>query len=216
MRVLLAPLLVLAACPSSTPAADAGPADANLACNVGDPGAPLELQIILRQVDGSYTLATDGGPAPIQTPPQFGKVLYAGVLARNFGSCTLQLTTSLRDICTGRVIGVESRPVIMRPRGDGWAEPADPVQISSYGNLPVCPSAALTRDLHDQPYRLTADVTDATSRTASASLTIVPVCAEPENQADCRCSCSLGYTSGAPCVDGIDAGVTACASDAGP
>jgi len=188
-------------------------------CAIGDRALPPELQIVLGQPGGSapaYVVASEGGAAPILTPPQGGKIVLAGVLAKNVG-CFVQISASLRDECNGRALAVESRPVGLRARADGWGEPADPMQISDYSNLPICPRAQAERDLEGEPYLLTVHLSDGAGREAEASLRVVPTCAEPDALAACVCECDADYVLGQVCAPEPDAGVPpgTCPGDAG-
>jgi hypothetical protein len=93
---------------------------------------------------------------------------------------------------------------------DGWAESEEPMQLSSYTNVPVCPNAASSRDIYGELYQLTLGVLDSGNRRGSVSVMVRPFCAEPFNEAACRCICKQGYVLGDPCpVDppAPDAGV---------
>lgn len=186
-------------------------------CVVGDPSQPIEIEVILRQPDGTYAVAQEGAAAPLQMPPQLGKVIYPGVRAKNLDVCAgVQLTTALRDECQNLTLSVEDRPVRLRATAGGWAEPAQPEEISDYGNLPVCPRAAASRDLHGEPYLLVVNVRDKAGRSAEKRLHVVPTCAEPGLASECRCECSRGYEPGDTCSGTVDGGPSGCPSDAGP
>jgi hypothetical protein len=203
-----------AACPGGDD--DTPPQPDAADCLVGDPGKPLEIEVVLRQVDGTYVVAGEGAQAQIQTPPQAGKVIYPGVRARNVSSCNLQLTTALKDECAGITISVEARPVRLRPTADGWAEPLDPAQISEYGNLPVCPRANATRDLEGESYLLEAIARAPDGRMAMRALHVTPVCgAEPGLEDMCTCECDKDYQLGQACAPEVDGGPVGCAVDAG-
>jgi hypothetical protein len=182
---------------------------------IGDRALDPEIELVFRTADGQLADLVAGGEVPLIQPPQGGKVVLVGVRARNVDGCGLQLTASLRDPCTDRIIGLESRPVNLRAGADGWGEPSQPAELSDYANLAACPSAAAVHDIEGEPYLLRIRVDDGDGREASAEAMIVPVCAEPELVDQCKCECSFDYVLGDPCVPEIDGGPTGCPVDAG-
>ncbi len=200
-------LALLAACPEDEPDA----------CFIGDPALPAEIELVVMQVGGGFVPIVEGGSVPIMKPPQGGKVIAPGVLARNLDGCGLTINASLRDECTGKLLGVEQRPINLRARADGWGEPQDPVQLSNYSNLATCPRPIASRDVEDEPYLLAIKVTDKRGRVAERSVHVVPVCAEPENAVECRCECDADYALGDMCSPEPDGGPTpgTCPDDAG-
>jgi hypothetical protein len=178
---------------------------------IGDPLAAPLITIVTRSVDGRAVPVSDLGEIPLVHPPQGGKVVFAGVRARNVTS-VLQITASLRDEESGRIVGHEGRPVMLARAPDGWGEPAQPAELSNYANIPACPSGniAIQRDMYGRSYTLKVRVEDRRGRTAEASVRVVPACAEPAFLEQCRCECAAGYVLGASCVP--DGGVV----DGGP
>lgn len=174
-------------------------------CVIGDRSLDLELEIVYRTVDGRTADANVDGEIPLIQPPQGGKVALIGARVRNAG-CVVQLTASLRDPCSNRIVALEQRPVTLVLREDGWGVPESPAELSNYANVPVCPSAAADRDLEREPYVATVRVEDGTSRTAEKQLTVTPVCAEPELETLCQCECDANYMLGEPCVEEADGG----------
>ncbi|MCC7382331.1 MAG: hypothetical protein IT384_10900 [Deltaproteobacteria bacterium] len=205
-RWLLAAALGLAACSST---AEPG-ADAEIKrCFFGDPAMPVEIEPIFRTVSGQIEPLADRGRVPLILPPQGGKVAIVGVRAKNLDTCPVNLATALRDTCSGAVIALEQRPILLEPGSDGWASPIQPAEITNYSNLPACPRANLDRSIHEEPYELSIEVTDKDLRTARTVLQIVPFCGEPENELRCQCECTKGYKLGDACEVGFDAGVIA-------
>jgi hypothetical protein len=198
LRVLLAALGALAAC--------SDPQNPKCSGFVGDAQKPVELDLLLLGADAQVETAVDGGRAPLVLPSQGGRVVFVGLRARNLDTCAVQIIGSLRDPPSGRVVGLEGRPVNLTASGDGWALPTEPTQPSSFANVAVCPNHASSRDLMDQPYELTLSLTDHEGRTAEKTLTVTPFCAEPSNQAGCRCICREGYVLGDTCS--ADGGTT--------
>lgn len=162
-------------------------------------GAP-EVEILVRDIDGDVRVAEDMTPVDLMLPPQGGKVMLVAPRVRNMSGCSMRVTTSLRDECSGRIIGLEARPLRFVPGTDGWAEPIDPHLVSNWSNVPTCPSAAADRNIAGEPYTLTVTVEDDEGRSATASRTIIPTCAEPENLDRCSCECSANYRLGEACV----------------
>src|SRR5687767_3989882 len=147
MRLLLSTILVVPACTSAGPGA-AGREDADgavpVSCFLGDHGAAPQVRIVYRTAMGMAELAEEGGRIPLIQPPQGGKVMFIGVSARNLDGCPVTLTTALLERPGGPVISLESRPVYLEPRPDGWLWPKRPLHVSNYSNLPGCPRANLS------------------------------------------------------------------------
>lgn len=183
-------------------------------CFVGDPSQPAEIQLVHHTESGVVAPITDQGEVPLILPPQGGKVMLIGVRARNLDGCPLTIATAIIDPCTEAVVAFERRPVVLQPTGDGWLEPLQPAEISNYSNLPACPRASLTRDVHGQPYTLRVSVEDKDKRKVQQDVTITPTCSQPEFAEQCRCECSQGYVLGGACDPNQDAGV-APSCDAG-
>jgi hypothetical protein len=168
---------------------------------VGDEAAVPEVELIVLDAAGDATAIADGARVPLILPPQGGKVIFAGVRARNLCAGVVELRGWVRDgmTATAPIIGLEGRPLVLTPASDGWAHASEPTQISSYANIPMCPNASSSRDVHEQPYLLTVRVTDAERRVAEKSAVVTPYCAEPQLEAECRCTCKQGYVLGSPC-----------------
>lgn len=206
-RLLVAALLLTAACSSN-------PDPPPLSCPIGDMSKDIELEIIHRKVGGGVATTMADGEVPLILPPQGGKVMLVGVRARNVDGCPLTVTSSLRDQCTGELIALEKRPVLLE-LVNGWGEPQQPNELNNYSNLPACPRQGLRRQVNDEPYELELIVEDKTGRKASKKLMIVPTCAEPVNEMQCRCECTTDYATAPSCDLTRDAGVVECSPDAG-
>lgn len=197
----LASLFLVAACSDGA----AGPADAMIGesdappggCSgfVGDPGQPIEVEIVILDVAGTASTVSDGARVPLIRPDQGGEVIFAGVRARNLDTCAVMLIGSLRDgtEATDPIVGLDGRPVNLADAGDGWAEASEPMQVSSYTNIPPCPNFVSSRDIHEQPYQLTLSVRDGNQRRGSRSVMVTPYCAEPRYETDCLRICKQGY-----------------------
>lgn len=175
-------------------------------CFVGSEDAGPEMIIIHQTVGGTIAETLAEGPVPLIEPPQGGRVIFVAARARNLDGCPINVTAALRDVCTNRVVGFESRDVLMKPTGDGWIEPEFPDQLANYSNLAACPVAAATRDIHDQRYMLEVRLTDVAGRSIEKHVPVFPVCAEPAMLDECLCLCRARYVLG-ECPERLDAGV---------
>jgi hypothetical protein len=115
-----------------------------------------------------------------------------GVLATNLDACGVQLSAALRDVATKQVT-IDARTLALEPKGDGWGGSADE-DISSFANIGSCPNQWASIDVFDHEFELTVSLTEASGRSVSRALHVVPYCAEPENVAACECLCKAGYT----------------------
>ena len=174
---------------------------------VGSFDAAPEIELIVRDVDGSSRIAADMDSIDLIVPPQGGKVMLVAPRVRNMDTCSLRVTATLRDECTNRILGLEARPLRFEPASDGWAVPVNPQLVSNWSNVPACPTAAAVRDVEGEPYLLTLTVEDGEGRTASVSRRIVPTCSEPENFERCLCECDANYRLGEVCDADDDASV---------
>jgi hypothetical protein len=187
---------------------------------LGDPDAEAELELVYRTVDGRIAVLEDGGDVPMILPPQGGKVMLIGVRARNVTQ-QLQINAGIRDFCTERFIHREGRSVrlvegtpLLAPLGglpeagapgprerpiDVWGYPEFSADLLNYANIPVCPTFTSLRDGDDQPYALELRATEQRrpgeerARSHVLTATIVPVCAQPEIEEDCRCECDADF-----------------------
>jgi len=187
---------LLAACGGDNAVPDAGEV-----CAVGDPAAAPVLQVIGH---GGGAIE-DGGTIALEVPPQGGLVAFAGLRARNVDLCGASVQAALRDPCTGRVVGYELRPVAWRIAEDGFAEPAQPAEISDFANIPACPNAAISHDVDGHPLTLEVRLYETSGRTTEVTLTVTPQC--PAEGDYCRCICDSDYDLGADCPDDPDGGV---------
>jgi hypothetical protein len=198
--------LAAAGCSSPGPApSDAGP-DAHTGCTTGFAGDPTKDPEIVITVLGTGTTATtvnDGDMVPLIFPPQGGRVIFAGVRARNVEACGATITGAVRDKQTKQV-RIDGRTVNLIPTGDGWVE-TDPTDYSSFSNVPVCPNQWSATNIYGTVYELEITLADRDGRTVTKKLDVTPVCAEPENAAECACICKGGYKLGESCMD-ADAG----------
>jgi hypothetical protein len=203
--IALSALLTLAAC-SAPPAppgdggVDAG-ADAARPCAagfVGDAGEEVEL-VVTALLGATATEVKDGDAVPLVFPPQGGRVIFAGVRARNLDTCAVTLTGVLRDPATKQV-RLDARTVNLLGAADGWAE-TDASDYSTFSNIPVCPNEWSDTDVMGNVYELEITVADRGGRTGTKKLSVTPVCAEPALEAECRCLCHAGYKLGEACSD---------------
>lgn len=175
-------------------------------CLIGDPDAAPELELVYRTVDGTLASLERGGRVPLILPPQGGKVLLVGIRARNVDGCGLRITAALRDPCTGRVLGLDRRPVFLVDDGSGWAVPRQVAQLSDYANIPACPNFATERDVDEQELVLEVEIEDIAGRTARAETRLTPYCGEAQHLAQCACECDADYVLGRACEPDGDGG----------
>jgi hypothetical protein len=163
-------------------------------CPIGDLTAPAELEIV--NLDGSDAVTQPQAMAvvPLLPPPQGGWIVLLGARARNIDGCRVTLTTALVDNCDQQFLQVDKRPTHLDMGSDGWGTST----VTTFGNLPVCPSLTAKRDLHDVPYNIQVVVEDTGGQKASATLTVVPTC--PTGDAQCLCLCDRDYVVGSSCT----------------
>lgn len=194
-------------CPTETEetTADAGP-DASDPCKLGyagDPEADIELEVAVLDPDYHAEAVAEGGDASILVPPQGGRVIFAGVRAKNINPCAVLLSGALRDPATDQV-RIDTRTVNLDPTDDGWAI-SDETDISSFSNIPVCSNNWASTDVFDQTFTLIVSVKDRDGKKASVEVPITPRCDEmkvvegQDIHAECLCLCEQGYVTGQTC-----------------
>lgn len=179
------------------PAADAAP-DAIPCVVVGDPSQPPELQVVHQTVDGVAAPLDDGAEIRLVDPPQGGKILLVGVRVKNVDLCEATIQVAMKDPSSGRVAGIERRPVAWRIADDGFAEPAQPDQISDYANVPVCPNANIAQDIDGNPWQLQVRFYDRSQQAIEQLRMVTPSCATSWDPALCQCECSMDPASQCP------------------
>jgi hypothetical protein len=199
MRALA--MLVLVGC---GPHPGAGPGDAGSdgpgVCGLGflgDPSTPVQLDLIALGADGASSPIGEGSAVALLFPPQGGRVVFAGVRASNIDPCGVELSGALRDPASNEV-RVDVRTVNLG-EVDGGAGASTDSNISSFANIPVCPNEWSSQDAYGNPYALTVSVKDREGRTASQTIHVTPVCAEPARLSECLCICKAGYVLGQAC-----------------
>lgn len=188
MRLATLTLVFSAACSGGSGSPDAPPA----ACTIGDPnGAPM---LEITHLDAAFTMSPtpEGSTIPLVFPPQGGWILLLGARATNIDGCHLNITTSIKDAGGTAVLSLDRRPTHLDDQGDGWGLTA----LTTYGNLAVCPQAAPTRNLHDQPYEVTVELEADDGKHAAKTVTVTPVCPDPDPTGLCLCQCDKDYVLG--------------------
>ena len=179
---------------------DGGP-DTGPSCTLGflgDPSLEPEMHVIARGADGVSTPIDDGSPVALIFPPQGGRVIFAGVRATNIDACGATLTGVLRDPQNNKIC-IDFRTVNLEPSGDGWGGSVDS-DISTFANIPVCPNQWSASDAFGSEYELEVSLKDrGKEHTLKKTVRVVPACAEPENEEQCRCICKQGYVLGETC-----------------
>lgn len=190
---------------------DGGPAPAM--CPVGDRSQPIELRAMYTDGVDIFDL-TDGAMIPLRRPLQGGQALMVGVRATNVDGCRVSLTSTIRDPDDDRSLGLDIRPVLLEPRADGWAWPAEPF-FQSVGSTPACPNNAGDADIHGNRWKLELRLEEEGGRSATVFANVMPFCDDVSPKADCECECDSDYELGDIC--GLaDAGVDAPALSAHP
>lgn len=184
LRIVLLAGLVACGGPH-TEAPDAMP------CEVGDVAQAPEMQVIYRTTAGEAAPLADGATLPLTVPPQGGHILLVGVRVKNVDLCNATIQVALKDPNTARVAGIERRPVAWHIADDGFAEPAQPFEISDYANVPVCPNANLAQNIYDAPWTLEVRFYDAEENPTEQVLTVTPTCDEDLDPQYCRCECAM-------------------------
>jgi hypothetical protein len=166
---------------------------------VGDPEAPVEIELTNLDADDQMVDLVEGGDVDLIEPPQGGQVIFLGVRAKNLDPCAVRLKGVIRDPRTGKV-AFDTRTVKLRLNADGFAT-SDRHDIASFANVPVCPWNAWnpSTDAFDAEFELEVGVTDRDDRKASAVIRATPRCAEPELEDKCKCICQFGYVTGMSC-----------------
>ncbi len=184
---------------------------------VGTEGEPVELSIVHRSVTGELIEAEEGGDVQLFRPPQGGKVFLTAARVRNVEKCGLRLRAALIDNDSGRVLGLEGRPYPVKTV-DGWFEPLSATSLSSWANVPACPSRAASKQVDGNSYTLNVHVEDTNGNVGETEMQVVPRCVQPGFLGEqCRCECRADYTLGDRCEeDGgvLDGGGQDAAQDA--
>lgn len=164
---------------------------------IGDPALEPEMVVTVRGADGVAVPIKEGGTAALILPPQGGRVVFAGVRANNVDACAARLTGALRDLESSKIMA-DARTLNLRPREDGTAGSTD-TDISTFANIPVCPNQWATTDASGGEFNLEMSLKDRGGRTVKKTLRVTLDCAEPENEAQCKCICKEGYILGENC-----------------
>lgn len=174
---------------------------------LGDPAREPELELISLRADYSSTSIADGSSVALMFPPQGGRVIFAGVRATNVDACEVTLGGSLRDPQNDKIC-FDERTVNLEPSGDGWGASVDS-DISTFSNIPVCPNQWSASNAFESEYDLTVKLRDKGDRVIEKTVRVVPFCAEPENEEQCRCICKQGYVLGETCEPSASTASTA-------
>lgn len=206
----------------SSPGTEMRPGDTGgeqRSCPIGDRSLSPEAAIVFHRPDGDLMTATSSvTEIPLLPGEQGGHLLIIGARARNVDGCNLRLTVSVRDECSGKIIGLESRPVVLDTSADGWGAPAFVSHWTNFANVAMCPNSAAERDVNGYRYEVRARIEDGEDRQAVASTIVAPVC-RGDTEVLCNCECRAGSVLGGACpAPPADAGDTTsrvCPSDGG-
>jgi hypothetical protein len=163
----------------------------------GDPALSPELQILTLGPGIDRRVIDDGATVALVLPPQGGRIVLAGVRARNLDPCGVNLTGVMRDPGSQQV-RLDGRTVNLRPRADGWVESSG-TDLAAFANIPVCPNEWAAADLASGEFELTVTVEDRGGRVAARSIRVRPSCEGVEAPARCACLCQAGYRLGQAC-----------------
>jgi len=176
-------LALLCGCPGPQPVA---PGPCTPQRPAGDLSQPVQLLPITLDGQGALHALHDGDPVLLQTPPQGGYVIYAGVAALNLEACGAVITAQLLDATSGTpVTGLDQRSVDFTVASAGYFWPAD--GYTQTANIPSCPDA-LHLGVVGRSAILRVDVSDANQRTARVEVNVTPAC----GAGDARCACLCG------------------------
>ncbi|MBA3392389.1 MAG: hypothetical protein H0T89_07080 [Deltaproteobacteria bacterium] len=166
-------LVLLAGCPSN---------DDSDACDVD---ASTEMMLVYANQLGVTADFADGASLPLVAAPQGGHILLVAPAIRVAGSCSVQINAALRDPASGRVIGLEERPLMLVAH-DGWARPPAAAGLSDLANVAVCPTSAVTTPIFDHPYQLELQILDADGHpVCERTAMVVPTCDDEYCRTDC-------------------------------
>jgi hypothetical protein len=185
--------------PETTPPIDAG-TDVIVGCTlpfIGDSTKATELEIIALKADYTVTPVAEGDSVALLFPPQGGRVIFAGVRARNIDPCGIQLAGAVRDFDTQQ-LRVDARTINLEDRGDGWGNSSE-ADIASFANVPMCPNQWSKTNIYGTKYQLEVTITDRAKHKTTKQVSVIPACAEPDNAAECACICKGGYVLGEAC-----------------
>jgi hypothetical protein len=185
--------------PETIPPVDAG-TDVIVGCTlpfIGDSTKETEIELIALKADYTSAPVAEGDSVALLFPPQGGRVIFAGVRARNIDPCNVQLSGAVRDVDT-KQIRVDSRTVNLAATSDGWGSSSD-TDIASFANVPMCPNSWSKTNIYGTKYELEVTLTDRAKHKITKKVGVVPACAEPENAAECACICKGGYVLGEMC-----------------
>lgn len=201
--------------PDPTPPADAG-ADVHVGCMlpfIGDSTKATEIELIALKTDYTSVPVVEGDSVALIFPPQGGRVIFAGVRARNIDPCGIQLSGLLRDRDTAQ-IRVDSRTINLAATTDGWGASSEG-DIASFANVPMCPNQWSATNIYGTSYELEVSITDRAKHKTTKKVTVIPACAEPENAVECACICRGGYVLGEMCDSGTSTSSASSSSGAG-
>jgi hypothetical protein len=181
---------------------------------LGDPSQEPRVELTVLGLDGKLFSPTDGDTVPLITPPQGGRIVFAGVRATNMSPCSVQLTGSLREVggVEPEAVRIEARTINLDVGDDGWGSSKES-DISTMANIPVCPNQWSEFDVFGHLFKLSVTLEDKEGNTATTSVQVTPACLLEENLqvdgqtpeellADCNCTCKKGYMLGEVCGAG--------------
>jgi hypothetical protein len=171
----------------------------SLALAVGCGGAPPPLVVHPAEYDPvaeTLTALDDGAQLHLQIPPQGGVVLFIGATVEGLGEAQAQL---YGDLSLGGVSVGNDRRGSRFVRVAGGGDSVGPPLSSSVAmaNVPVCPDGGLVALGMTATLQVTVS-DDSTGRSASASVSVVPLCQQSDAtlQRFCQCECAADFVPG--------------------
>ena len=161
-------------------------------CFLGDRSRAPELRLLMRTPAGDAVEITESSSVALIQPPQGGKVIFVGPKVRNIDGCPVDITTTLKDPCSGTIVALEKRPVVLT-EADGWLIPERPQEISNYSKLGACPKAGISNNIVGEWYVLKLRLEDKSGLIAEASARVMPICSEPSLKDRCLCECDQQF-----------------------
>lgn len=183
------PPLLLAAVGCSEAPADEQPPPVDLGPVVCHPG-------YYTAEDQEITLLADGDPVVLRYALQGGHVIWVGARVSGLAPGPARIDSKLIDPETSEVLVHDWRTIPMAEAPDGSGELVpDSTDSVSFSHLLACPNYG-TRPVEGVEWILKVEIADPKdlSRTASASVRVIPVCAQGSRHENCVCECSPGYT----------------------
>jgi hypothetical protein len=140
----------------------------------------------------------DGDPIVVRYAPQGGQVMWIAARVSGLEPGPAQLSAKLVDPDTGEDFVTDSRIIELRELDDGSGElEPDLGSSANFSHLVACPNYG-PRPVEGVEWLLSVEVSDPKhpGHAGSASVRVIPGCAEGPRKPNCQCECSPDYTFG--------------------